>query len=179
MLFIITGHSSWSQSSLGIGADISAGGKGFMANGRSGLGGSLEYTYMLSRHSVLRLYAGYHWFKQRLPGIDQQSIRDSILRFPELRYNISLIPFRAEYQYFFYQQAAFVYADIGAARRIFYYSSTIYSYAIGTGYWFAFKAPQYLQLSVYYNRNRIDPYRRRNYFSFRAAYGLEFGKKKR
>lgn len=172
---------SWSQATINMGLNIGAGSKGFFPNGKGGLGGSVEYVGMLWKQGGVRVYAGYDWFDQRQPkNIDPQVLSDSMIHYPSLFKDISVLPLRMGYQQFLFKDAAFVYAEAGVAYWITSYPVTkrsMLTYALGTGYRFDVKEKQYVQLSFFYNHNKMKVPMNRNYFNFRAAYGLPLRKR--
>ncbi len=176
-------HAAWTQSSISVGPSISSGTKSFPPNGRIGFGGSVEYTTYLLKNGSLRLYAGYDHFAHNFPKLDPRVLQDSIRVIGIYGYDISLIPIRVGYQQCLYKDAAFVYAEAGISHLLTKYkdwstfnSNNLFTFALGTGFKFTFQQSHVIQLSIFYNYNRLDAYRNLNYMSLSVAYGLPFGK---
>jgi hypothetical protein len=184
-LLVLSG-TAWTQSSFTVGPTVSSGTKLFPLNGRTGLGVSLEYAAPLSKQGSIRLYAGYDRFEHNFKGIDARVLQDSIVKMGINGYDVSFVPLRVGYMHFLLTNAAFVYVEAGVSHLFTpykdwstYHSNKLFTYAIGTGYSFTVQQSRLVQVSFFYNHNRLNEYSNRNYFSLRAAYGLRFGKTKK
>lgn len=179
LIFILIQYAAWTQNFISIGPVISSGSKSFPINGRLGAGGSIEYARNISAQGAVRFYMAYDYFKHRFSGSGSE---DSLLMLEKVGLGTNtLLPVRVGYQHFLYKNVAFLYAEAGMSvlhRPTLYnrsnFTKTLFTYAIGLGQRFNFPKQQVIQLSVFYNYNRLYSNRNLNYFSFRAAYGLIF-----
>src|SRR4051812_13655665 len=92
ILFLLH-NGSFAQSSISFGINADAGSKSFQAGGKHGLGGSIDFVRMITRNGGLKVSAGYHWFKRRMPkNITEQQWQDSIFFAGVLGHDVSLLP---------------------------------------------------------------------------------------
>lgn len=183
LFFILIPYKSRTPNFISIGPAISAGSKSFPINGQLGLGGSIEYVRSISAHGAVRLYAGYDYFKHRFPESGSQ---DSLLNLEAAGYGTNtLLPIRIGYQHFLYKNVSFLYGE--ASMSVLHrptlhkradFTKNLFTYAFGFVQRFTIRQQQIIQLSIFYNYNRLYSNRNLNYFSLRAAYGLIFRRAK-
>ncbi len=96
-----------------------------------------------------------------------------------------MLPIRVGYQHFLYKNAAFLYGEAGMSvlhKPTLYQRSdltrNLFTFAFGFGERFTIREKQVIQLSIFYNYNKLYKNRNLNYFSLRAAYGLIFDRGK-
>lgn len=178
---LVIQYKSWAQSSIVIGPQISYGTKSFPANGKLGLGGSVEYVQQIFKKGGIRFNAGFDGFNQRFPNVDYRTIQDSILVAGFKGYSSGYLPIRIGFEYLLFDGAAFIYSDAGITELITKYknpglSKSLFSYAIGTGYRIKSQQSHFIQVSLYYNHNDLNKFGNRDYFSVKFGYGFMFKK---
>lgn len=173
VLFLLTGlllfHNSYGQiSRISIGPTTTLGSNSLQNSGRKGFGGSIEMYYKLFFNSGLRLYTGYDRF--HTPKIERDQV--------------SYIPIRLGYQQYFGKNKFIIFGDVGMGLFIYPSHSTYggFSFSTGGGYNIHLKRQKFIQFQSYYCYNHnSDPFNTGSYFgwfTFRIAFGFEFGKKK-
>ena len=185
VFLVLQSSEVWSQSSINITATVNNGTKTFPANGRFGLGGTIEYSHHLFQNSNIRASVGYDNFAHNFHGLNYQILQDTLALLGFYGHTISLMPIRIGYEHCIINNALIVYAE-GGVSYLFqhgkYYNNnntgTLFSFAIGTGYRLAIQQLHVVQFSLLYNYNRLNKYRNLNYISFRVGYELPLGKMK-
>lgn len=183
-IFILLYHKSFTQNFISIGPAISSGSKAFPTNGQRGFGGSIEYVHELSPHGGgVRIFIGYDYFKHRYP---ESASQDSLIKLESIGFGTNtLLPIRFGYQYFLFKDVSFLYGEVGMSvlhrptyRHYSDLNKSSFTYALGLGQRFTIDEKEIIQVSMFYNYNKVYKNVNLNYLSLRAAYGLNFNKRK-
>ncbi|MGI8636277.1 MAG: hypothetical protein ACR2KZ_12830 [Segetibacter sp.] len=183
IFLILIQYQASSQNFISIGPTISAGSKSFPINGRLGVGGSLEFVHGITTHGGVRVYLGYDYFKHKYP---KGASHDSLVGLEAMGWGTNtFLPIRVGYQYFLFRDATFFYGEAGVSvlHRPTYNSrydltKNLFTYAVGFGQRFKIEESRAIELSLYYNYNRLYKDFNLNYYTFRVAYGCNFGRGK-
>ena len=150
------------QSTISIGPDLGL--ASHKSGASTGIGGSLEYTAMISHGLAFRAFCGYTHFNAKYGNTE-----------------FSMAPFRAGLQanlgetFLVYGEAGISTVHTAAAR-----DNSGFTYALGGGYRVPFTDDKrFVQVSAFYSSVRFDRSYNFHWIDIRLAYGLKWGKNKR